>query len=479
MKRIVFIAWFISTLAFGQTEYDFGRYLRLSEGLGSGRGVTMPGAIVVMGGDLQAAKVNPAGLGLYNRVVLAGTLGLYGTHLTDTALAGGDRGPRPEIADAGMVIPLGPPARPRSISGPWILAITWHKDAHHLTGASMATDGSMLRQWKNVMDGYAPAAFYQSSPFAMSLAEGLWTVSDSTLWRYSPVLPLDSSRGSTYRFEGNRGRSALHFAMGRQFLPSLFIGGAVAVPFDVSRTSERSEERFADSGGITRLVGYEEQVTSKAAGIRAGVGVIFRPTCFLRIGLSYYTPARMQVEDSIAVSLWQGTVSNGTATVDTPVRTAIATWNYRVTLPAEYRLSVGIIDGSRGAVTVGLKSVHYGNIRFTEADYPDPIFDSLNHKAAAFARWHHQVSVSGELKGGPWRLRGGMQWDATWKHRTRGGVGLGYHTPQWYADLGLYTTWQPQTRFTPFEGWNDGSLFSSVEGDRTTWGLSLTLGARW
>ena len=480
MRYILWCSWLVSVFAFGQTEYDFSRHLRLPEGLGSARGAAMPGAIVVMGGDLQAAKVNPAGLGLYNRTVLAGTFGLYGTTLNSPAIHDSARGPRPEFSDVGLVIPLGAPIGPDARRGPWIVAVTWHKSVHHLTGAEIPTNGSMIARWKEIMDGYAPSAFYRSSPFALSLEEGLWTISDSTLWKYNPVLSPDSSQGSTYRFRGNQSRSVLDFAFGRQFAPWLFAGATLQIPFDIARNQETSRETFRNGGMSPKAIEYEEYTESKGSGLRMGAGLIVRPTCFLRIGVSYYSPAWLHVKDSISAVLRTGTQPpTGDFLVDTPVNHAAALWDYHVFLPSEFRLSVGLIDGGWGAVTAGLMTTRYGGIYFKAGDYPDPIFDTLNQQAAAMAQRHYQFSLSGELKQGPWRLRGGTRWDAQWQHWTQAGIGIGFHTPRWYADAAAYLTWQPQNRFTPFEGWNDGTLFSAIEGSRTTQGFSLTAGLRW
>ncbi len=473
MVRRTFISWLLAgcgLIAAAQTQLDLSRYLSITNDLGSARAMAMPGAIVVMGGDPQAAIVNPAGLGLYNRHVLATTVGMYNSSLNGSILEG-KAGPRPEFSDVALILRLGPPARVQSIRGPWIMAISWHKTLHYLTRLEYTPHQSVFDAWGKYMKGYEPDAFYEGTPFALTLHQGIWNIVDSNYWIYQPKAEYDSTENTTYNLYTGNGRHIFSVAVGRQLLPSLFIGGALQLPYDVMNTSERITQYYYSNGQRSYLR-YEESVYSRGTGIRIGGGILWQPLCFLRMGMSVYSPALVWVKDSITAKLWDGTSSSHAR--DSSREAPPSLWKYQVSLPPEVRISLGIIDGAWGAFTIGWRMIPTSWVGFALWGTADPLFDSLNQQVAAWGTIHHQFSTTLELKQGPWRLRSGLRIERpTYTHF---GIGGGYHTSRWYADLTLYTTSYRRVPFLPFEGWNNGLIPEFSGGIQQHIGLALSVG---
>ena len=75
MKRyiIVGLSIFTSLLTFAQTEFDAYKVVQTDIN-GTARYMGMAGAFGALGGDASSIKDNPAGLGVYRRSELTGTL---------------------------------------------------------------------------------------------------------------------------------------------------------------------------------------------------------------------------------------------------------------------------------------------------------------------------------------------------------------------------------------------------------------------
>ncbi len=455
-----------------QTRLDLSRYLAGPHDVGSARAVAMPGAVVVMGADPQAAVVNPAGLGLYNRHVLSTTFGVYGTRLRSPSIHG-EAGPRPEFSDLSLTFLLNEPAAPADFRGPWVMNISWQKRTHYLSRLLRPLSSSVLSYWKTQMDGYAPDAFYEGTPFALTLRHGVWQITDSTYWTYRPRAPFDSVAESYYRLYTGNARHLFNAAIGRQVLPGLFVGGALQIPYDVMNTEEQISHYYQSDEGL-HYFRYRENAYSRGTGFRLGGGFIWSPTCFLRIGASVYSPAWIWVKDSFTFTLQAG--ANPPQPDDSTLEAPPALWKYRLTLPPQARLSVGLIDGSVGAFTVGWRYVPKHLTRVAPWDTDDPLFDSLNHRVPTNPKANHAFSAAAELKYGPLRLRGGIRYGlAGYRHVS---FGIGYHTLHWYVDAALYATQDPRLPFDAFEGWNDGSLIPSFKGDQLIRGVSVSVGLR-
>ncbi|MBK1732768.1 OmpP1/FadL family transporter [Thiococcus pfennigii] len=221
----------------------------------------------------------------------------------------------------------------------------------------------------------------------------------------------------------------------------LILGGGVAVTERLRLGASLFAQHLAAdlSSAVVLVPGFEErvQVEGDDVGLGFGLGVHWRLSEDLALGLGYSSPVRHTLRGEAELPAVLGGRAGSEARLVTPET---------VTLGGDWRL------GSRTRLLGGLTWTRWSRLQRLDIALSNGMTLTEHHQ------WRDtwRVSLGTEHARGPWTLRAGLAWDQAPirddahryprlpdADRTWTTVGLGYAWPGWRLDAGYAHLWFP------------------------------------
>ncbi len=388
MKKFAyfFVALFlISGYSFAQGEVDAVKFSR-DELYGTARSMAMGGAFGALGGDLTGVSINPAGIGVYRSSEISGTLGLEQNKASvgnlDKAVTDFN------LHTLGFVgyFPL------RSESVPMInfgFAYNRQKAFNNEINAKGSPRHSLLNYIADRSYGVVPSNLelpgensnlpdpFETEPWLTVLAYNSWLINDNTgtdgKYYYTPLNTRGDQLGnqiSTYE----RGYvDDYDFTIGTTVNNVLNLGLSLTVSSIYNYQYSDYSESFSTNGRYT----LNNEVSTTGAGVGAKLGVIYRPTNMLRIGLAYHTPTWYTMQEYYQASIDDSMAPYVTDPNYEPSRTFSARFpnSYNLKTPDKWVLSLASVIGSRFILSMDYELMDY---RKMELGVPDLSSDEQN-----------------------------------------------------------------------------------------------------
>lgn len=335
---------------------------------GTARSMAIGGAIGSIGADFSSASVNPAGLGLYRsgewsispEVAITNVSSLYNGSLSEDS-----RGVF-NLSNFGYVI-----SKPLAPNG-WKF-FQFGFGMNRLNNYNMAINMEGENRVNSKLDVYTELADYVPydelegyDPYELYPAWYLYlidTVPGFTDYYYSPVqyggvLQQQKifSRGSTNEWL---------FAFSGNYNDKLFLGATIGLPYTrYYRESIYSEYDVADTIPYFNSWSITENLTTTGWGINLKLGIIVKPTEWLRFGGAFHTPTYYwSMSDS-----WFTVTTADLEGFDSK-KSIIGNFDYKLTTPMRAIGSASVIIARNGFVTFDYEYADYSKARFSARDF--------------------------------------------------------------------------------------------------------------
>lgn len=461
--------------AFAQYASDALLFSQYQQGASS-RFKAMGSAQTAVGGDIGSLSSNPAGLGLFtksefnlsadflNRQVEAQYIGQSATAQKD----------RLGIDQVGAVV-YNPTSRTRGndLKTGW-LSINYGASYNKTNNFNSTIDYAATNPSSSIADFLADEATILSvngSALAeMAYNNFLIELDGVGNTGYFPTTSLNNDQRNLVYRTGSQ--SEVNFGLGANYSNKLYVGASIAIA-SVDYNSDRqfveqgNNQTFQGqdpdfAGGTYDLTYNSNQITS-GSGFNAKIGMIYRATDAVRVGLSFMSPTWYQITDSYAESLdTRYTRANGSPIEPYINQPEIFDFDYTLRTPFKVNGGISAIVNGQGLLSADVEYVDYSSVNFdsndriTNQNTNNDIRD--NYKAAVNLRVGGEYKVSNIMLragynriGNPYQnvevstdiLSGGIGFrtnllylDLTYQNATFNGTSTPYVISPDYADYG-------------------------------------------
>jgi hypothetical protein len=362
---------------------DALRYSQL-QNFGSARITGLAGAGSVLGGDISATFLNPAGLGLFNRSQFIFTPG-FSSNQTEGAAFGetnNDEANRFSITNLGVVINFNKgDLVPGDFRG-GTLGITYNRTNNFkrnvlINGANnnnSIIDG-MLQQadsfFPNELNGISQVGYdhYIINP----------DPNDETFYN-SPVLGFPSQ---TEQIRNTGFTDQVNIAYGSNYKDKIYFGAGLGITSANYGNSRVFTEQFTNQP--LNSFSIDERLDVSGTGVNFNLGLIIRPTDAIRFGISYTTPTFYDFNeegDNVYVSDWNNydvanfLDDNGNRLIleDTVLNrletaTDVFVSNFNLKTPARFNAGLAFFFNKSGFITMDVEHLNYANASISSVDF--------------------------------------------------------------------------------------------------------------
>lgn len=378
---------------------------------GTARSAALGGSMGAIGGDFLSASTNPAGMGFYRSGVYSITPEVSATRTSSiyNGSAAEDSRAILNLSNMGYIV-----AKPLNSAG-WkffqfgmgMNRLNNYNNRVFIQGQNSVN--SKLNAYQYNADGISYDQLEYYDAYELYPAWYLYlldTIPGTTDQYYTPVenggmLQQQSifSRGSTnewlFTFSGN-------------YSDKLYIGATIGLPYTrYYRETTYQEFDVADTIPDLDQWGVTEKLTTTGWGINLKLGMIVKPTEWLRIGGAFHTPTYYwSMSDTWYTNTYA--IFNGESDAITSPN---GNFDYRLTTPLRAIGSAGIVIMQNGFLSFDYEYADYSNAKFSARAYS---FGEVNSDISNVFKATHN-------------FRGGLEWRYS-KFNFRGGYAL-YGSP--------------------------------------------------
>ncbi len=423
--------WFegIAMQQAGLTADDLVRF-GTAQPFGTARSMAMANAFTSLGGDLVSASVNPAGLGMYRSGEVAVTplltlqRGSSDVRMTDNAKS------RITLGNVGLVF--------KTYEGTGAvtnvnIAFGYNRVAdlnYRMSGEWQGRKGpdgvvpSILDVMGRQLDyyGFKNSNYGENMPdmWGALLAYNGYLLDDD----YYPYVGGDASIGRAYNMESRGSVNEVYFAVAMNFGNKLYAGITLGVQSLSQKKNLYYGEQYDYAGGrptdmesVLNRMHYNQAAKTDGVGFNAKIGLTWRPTGGLRVGVAIHTPTWYAVDHEYGAqmsALRYDADKNSVVPVDLDTE---GTWvdsgpdQWKFTTPTRLLAGISYTFGTRGVVAVDYERTWYNAMRVSNVPYwvPGSWADNLTGEAFRDTfRGSNTLRVGGEFKpSGAWSVRAG------------------------------------------------------------------------
>ena len=471
-KFLIIVALLFVSYTYAQIPEDAIRYSWNPQN-GTARALAIGGAIGSLGGDITSNFINPAGIGFYktNEATISGGYVFNNTNSSYRGTALNEKKNQFNFAPAGVVIAV--PTRLNAIkTNAFSVAVTQTANFNnvvHFKGLNNYSSFSeqFAEEFKklntsidNVLNTNSIAP-YTAAPALYTYLIDTVRNGNNLIIKAAPEYILDAGQALQQEMikTTKGGLYELGFTYAGNDGKKLLWGVALGIPivnfesntlFTENDTSNNNSNRF-------KSFSYNDNFTTKGAGLNAKLGLIYRPKEYIRLGLAVHTPSYMSLTDSRQSSLkteLENPVKTFNASSDlfTEGKRGVARYiqssPLRVIASGSYVFrEVENVTKQRGFISADIEYVNHKGSRFnSNAEQPtvddQKYFKGLNNVVKDIYKGNVNLKLGGEIKFNTVMGRLGFGYygspykDAPTKaNKMTVSTGLGYRNKGFFVDL--------------------------------------------
>jgi len=374
MKKYIVILSFALLGAFtlnGQSIDEAFKFSQLYYG-GSARFQAMGGAFTSLGGDLSVLSQNPAGLGVFRTPSVSLTPQMYFNNSeSDFGEIANDNVYDLNLNQAGVVFPL---IKRNDNSGLVSVNVAY---SYNLT--NNLNENAIIRGRLNNSSMVDYFMDYAQGVYFMNLMNGEGLAYDVDMFRainpdstsYASIFSeYGANANSDYgqnvrRVINNEGSVGEHsFGIATNFSDKIYLGFSFNISTISSYTRyEHVEEDVDDVIYDFDRFTYTDVVETDGKGYSAKLGVILKPTDFVRLGFAVHTPVIYRLNEyyyDAASSDFDA--ESGPSYINDPFR-----FSYTLTTPLRITTGAALQIGKKGIVSADYEFVDYKMARYSKA----------------------------------------------------------------------------------------------------------------
>jgi hypothetical protein len=464
---LIAIALFAITKTYAQEPVDALRYSWLTQN-GTARNQAIGGAGASLGGEFSSLFINPAGLGFYktNEFVLTPGYSLKNFSSTYKTNSESSNNNNFNLGASGLLISSPTPQRPIK-SFTFAIGVNRIADFNkHIYYKGQNSTSSYSEKYleelanNNVTDPNAAATNY---PFGSSLAFNTYLIdtvqaSDSSVSGYRSLANPNFGLTQENTINTSGGITDISAGVGIDLKEKLFFGGTLSFPFLNYDRSAHYKESDASGNANNNFNYFEanETLNTKGIGINAKLGVIYKPTEDVRLGLAIHTPTAYELTDKYSAEVitdlegYGGSGIKKQSSLDLNNGQLLVT-KYNLITPLKVILSGSYIfheaadvKNQLGFITADIEYVNYKGASFKAIDKNDAVskdyYLSLTDVIKNTYKNAINARIGGELKFNTYMVRlGGAYYGNPYKNETASlykvSGGLGYRNKGIFVDL--------------------------------------------
>jgi hypothetical protein len=417
--------------ALSQNDIDAMRYSQTSFG-GTARFSSMAGSMGALGGDISTLNFNPAGIALFRKTEFTITPSLFSQNTSSSYnnMTGSDGKLNLNLSNIGFVATF----HPKKTDYGWQsfnLGLVYNQ-TNSFQSRSYAqgynNNSSLLDGYVQNANGHTSSDFDQ---FSTGLAWDTYLINptDTTSGntRYSSVIP-NHGELQTKSTETSGSMSETDLSFGGNYKDKLFIGGTIGfvrVKYTEETVYSEAMDK-ADSVNGFKSFSYTSNLTTRGNGINFKVGIIYKATDWLRIGLAVHTPTYISLSDSYSNSM-HSEFADSTHDASSPS----GSFNYSVITPFKAIGSLGFVLNKYALINAEYEYVDYSSVQIHSS--PD-VFQSVNSFIHSNYTATGNIRIGGELRLDPIAFRLGY---ALYGSPYKTGDNKNAVTPSYTAGIGF------------------------------------------
>jgi hypothetical protein len=467
----------VFSFVFAQLPEDALRYGYPLAG-GTARNQAIGGAGGSLGGDITAATINPAGIGLYKNteIVLSPGWNLVNNKFVYRGQNSKNNANAFNYGTSGIVfgkINQYDPGKSVAFS----LSVTQLANYNNHTeysGLNKISSWSEQYVEQLTRDRASVSSAENNYIFGASLAYWTYLVdtianAQGTVIGYQSQVPVPGSETGAggvnqHNIVDTRGGAhEISFAFASNSYNKIHLGASLNIPV-YSFTKDQvytEEDASANPNNFFKSFEYKEHYTTTGLGFNLKIGAIIRPIERLRIGLAVHTPTFASMTDQISSSITTNTENY--TTLPQPITKSskdlgggnggVGTYEYSLTTPFKALASAswvinetGDVKKQLGFITGDIEFANYRGVRYSalQTGTQDDVDYYHNLNAVIKNRYKNTVNVriGGELKFNTMMARAGFAYlGSPYKDKQLAGrrilasAGLGYRNKGFFVDL--------------------------------------------
>jgi len=486
---------------------DAANYSRTNV-MGSARFQGFAGAGSALGADLSSTVLNPAGLGVYRKSEFSLSTGLGFTGANATFLGEINKDSRSYLYFPNIGIAIS--NRKEDIEpGAWrggTFAFTYNR-VNNLQSKSFFSginnNNSLLGSFVQLLNNNPgsvdfdadvnqivdlPTLVYLS--YLTELGDNQFYNPFDSSYYGSPYYDVHKSTLPTYQEETittRGGQNQINLAYGGNIADKLYFGAGLGIAVLRSETTKEFFEEPQDSSGLENFT-FNQTFSTKGTGINFNIGLIFRPSDALRLGLSFQTPTFYSITENYRYAIFSNfnpdyvVPGAGFAPGNQDNKTIPQDFKYKLSTPSVLRGGISWIAGKHGFLSADVVYIPYSAARLgTKGGFDYLKWDNRLIKNKFASTFNYKVG--GELRLDIFRLRAGfgligdplrnLDEEKVNRKIYTFTVGAGFKLSDFYLDLAVVNS-QQNSYFRPYSLNEGGSPSAAIKNKNT--GVVITFG---
>lgn len=386
---------------FAQNEMDALRYSQINYMGGTARFSAMGSSFGGLGADFSGIGVNPAGLGLYRKPEITFTPAFF-TNNTTSKYNGSETSDMKtnfNFSNFGLVFAHAEDGNEQEWKGVGFAFGYNRLNNYHssLLMSGTADSSSLLDIYLNSAQGFTDANTLD--PFGAQLAWNTWLIDTINAGNYYHVIPqYGQKQTKNVTTRGHLGEMV--FALAGNYANKLYLGASFNLPMlSYTEQSEFTESVENDTTYNLRSYTVSQYLSTTGSGFNLKLGLIFKPTDFIRIGGAFHTPSVMKMSDDYST-----TISSKFASASYESESPMGAFDYSLITPGRLVASVGVVIKKFAALNVDYEYVDYANARLHSEGYE---FTAANQAIQEKYTDAGQLRIGAEFKLAPLSIRAG------------------------------------------------------------------------
>ena len=451
---------------------------------GTARSLAMGNATGAMGGDVTAACINPAGLGLYRTQELTFSTGLQHTFISNTYYDNRENEwkSRISIPNFGYVMTMEcsnyKPLRYLQFA----ISLTRTNDFNQRSNAlGLNPSSSMIDNYLQTINGidelhqpgnYPGSYLSEYYPYDIDLAWETYLIDQyqDSLGYFYYDSPIPQGNVNQKDYSQTKGRSEeWAFAFGANIKDKLFLGtsmGLTHIKRIHSRTYSETPRNASSNNYLFSSWSHVEELGDTAWGVNLKCGFIYFPASWIRFGMAWHSRTIYGIGENWSTettSVLTGTDHAGHHQYYSP--TLYQSYTFRT--PHTLVGSTAFFIGQKGLLTTDVEYLNYGTSKFSSESFS---FQDTNDDIKSMLRPTFNFRLGTEWRWHQYFLRGGMAYYGSpyglaeqYGSVRKLSAGIGYAiSDETYWDFAYELTHAP-SGYTPYQYYVDGTnLVQSV-----------------
>lgn len=346
---------------------------------GTAKALGLGNALGAIGGDMTAASINPAGLGVYRSSEFTTSFSLMDNYNTADYYGtyDGANKMRLSIPNIGYVgTKQRSNYRPVRFTQFGIWLTRTNDFNQHTLCKGINPTSSKIDNYLARMNGYSPNELQDAFPYDIYPAWNTYLIDlyqdESGEYYGSPVPQGNVWQSQENEFKGRN--EAWTFAGGLNFYDKLYFGLSLDLTH-IKRVGTRTftESRVNGSETDFNQWHYKEDISSNSIGVNMKAGLIYHICPWFRLGAAFHSPTIYSFDEK-----WQTETESQIVMVTRKSLSPESNYEYVFFSPLKWVGSTAFVIGDRGIISLDAEYTNYGAAYFKAAADDDYDYSPVN-----------------------------------------------------------------------------------------------------